>query len=263
MGDSDHPLSPPRLNIESDDFSRPRSASIQTRRSWPLLPTLEVTNSQSSNTFNPNNVISPIIDEDETRSIPTTSSDSESSTSSNYGIFEEKDTTFDAAHNNVNSNDNTVNDLNRRRSTLGGGTRRDSAGTLVEAALDQVEARDRHVRFPDHIAEAGSLVERMLSTKRPSTSSHHQSQQSHHTTIEEAAENDFGSIERQQTNHTHQSPTFSNNSNTLGGGSVLASLMKLESQRRQPSVKRRKTIKRKKVNNGDVDILCRIVILTI
>jgi hypothetical protein len=196
------------------------------------------------------NVISPIIDEDENRSIPTTSSDSESSTSSNYGIFEEKDTAYDTTNHKEVKSDETVTDSNRRRSTLGGGMRRDSAGTLVEAALDQVEARDRHVRFPDHIAEAGSLVERMLSTKRPSTGSHNQTHQTHHNTIEETAENDFGSIERQQTNHTHQSPTFSNNSNSLGGGSVLASLMKLESQRRQPSVKRRKTIKRKKVNKG-------------
>lgn len=244
MGDSEHPLSPPNLNVDADSFTRPRSASIQTRRSWPLLPTVEVTNSHGSNTFNPNSMVSPIIDEDETRSIPTnSSSDTDSSEGSVYEDSEEKIRTFNASHHDESIEKDAKDNLNRRRSTLGGGARRDSAGTLVEAALDQAEARDRHVRFPDHIAEAGSLVERMLSVKRPSTSGQHHS---YHNTIEETAENDLGSIERQQTNHTHQSPAYSNNNAALGGGSVLASLMKLESQRRQPTVKRRKTIKRKK-----------------
>lgn len=244
MGDSEHPLSPPHINVDTESFSRPRSASIQARRSWPLLPTVEVTNSHGSNTFNPNNMVSPILDEDETRSIPTnSSSDIDSSEESVYEDSEEKDRAFNTSHHDEIYEKDAKDNLNRRRSTLGGGTRRDSAGTLVEAALDQAEARDRHVRFPDHIAEAGSLVERMLSVKRPSTTSQHHS---YHNTIEETTENDLGSIERQQTNHTHQSPTYSNNNAAMGGGSVLASLMKLESQRRQPTVKRRKTIKRKK-----------------
>lgn len=239
MGDSNHPLSLKELADEDSQevFSRPRSASIQTRRSWPLMPTLEVASSTH---------ISPAIDKEVTNT-PTTTSDSESSVTSGFGALDkEKDTGFDVDHNDVNDNKRDSTDLNIRRGTLGG-TRRDSAGTLVEAALDQVEARDRHVRFPDHIAEAGSLVERMLSTRRPSSnypSAHYQS-----STIEEAAESDLNSIERQQTQHSHKSLNTSNYGNTVSqsGGSVLASLMKLESHRRQPPVKQRKTIKKKKV----------------
>lgn len=250
MGDPNHPLSSKDLTDDDSQevFSRPRSTSIQSRRSWPLIPTLEVTSSAHSNSYHHTN-ISPIIDKDENISTPTTTSDSESSVSSEFGASDkEKDLAFEIDQNDTGNiqNKEASNDSNGRRGTLGG-TRRDSAGTLVEAALDQVEARDRHVRFPDHIAEAGSLVERMLSTRRPSSNHTPLHQQS--TTIDEAAENDLNSIERQQTQHTHKSPNMSNSSTTVPqtGGSVLASLMKLESQRRQPTVKRRKTIKKKKV----------------
>jgi hypothetical protein len=248
MGDSEHPLSPPNLTTEDDNnelLRRPRSASVQSRRSsWPLLPALQITTSTHSNNVHHNNVISPIIDDTETTSIPiNSSSDSESSVSSEFGTSDkEKDTTYDVIHRDSNKLVKDQKDLNRRRSTLGGGTRKDSAGTLVEAALDQVEAQDRHVRFPEHIAEAGSLVERMLSTRRPSSNHHHH----YHNTIEETAENDLNSLERQQTHQSHTKSNSSNNNN-IGSGSVLASLMKLETQRRQPTIKRRKTIKRKKV----------------
>lgn len=236
MGDSEHPLSPPKL-ITEERNSRPRSTSVQSRRSWPLLPALEVTGSSHSNIFHP--VRSPIIDQDETPSTPT-STDSESSISSEFGVSDkEKDLGYDVVHQDVNN----IDQEDTRRSSHG--ARRDSAGTLVEAALDQAEARDRHVRFQDHIAEAGSLVERMLSTstRRPSSNTHRPS-----TTIDECNEFDLGSLERQQ---SHQSPIPASATNTINppaGGSVLASLMKLESQRRQPSIKRKKTIKRKKVN---------------
>jgi hypothetical protein len=246
MEDSDHPLSPKKLTTEDADeiFTRPRSASVQSRRSsWPLLPQLQITTSRDCNTFQHNHVRSPVIDKVECTSIASnTPSDLESSISSEFGLSDkENESKYDVVHDDNNNNGDNQNDLNRRRSTLGG-TRKDSAGTLVEAALDQAEAQDRHVRFPEHIAEAGSLVERMLSTRGPSNNNR---RQSHHTTIMETAENDLNSIERQQTQSHHSQTSGSNNN--VGGGSVLASLMKLETQRRQPSVKRRKTIKRKKV----------------
>ncbi|KAI8991885.1 hypothetical protein BDF20DRAFT_812672 [Mycotypha africana] len=40
-----------------------------------------------------------------------------------------------------------------------------AANTLVEAALDKDEAKDRHVRFQDHVMESAALVQRMLSVK--------------------------------------------------------------------------------------------------
>lgn len=244
MGDSEHPLSPKKSTTEDDDdeiFTRARSASVQSRRSsWPLLPQLQITTSRGSNTYHLDIIQTPIVDENKSTAT-NTPSDSESSLSSEFGLSDkEKELDYDVVHDDNNNNCDALIDPNRRRSTHGT-TRRDSAGTLVEAALDQAEARDRHVRFPDHIAEAGSLVERMLSTRRPSSTNR---RQSHHNTIMEDTENELNSLERQQT-YSHHSQT-SNNANV--GGSVLASLMKLETQRRQPNVNRRKTIKRKKVN---------------
>ncbi|KAI9007917.1 hypothetical protein CLU79DRAFT_777507 [Phycomyces nitens] len=98
---------------------------------------------------------------------------------------------------------------------------RGSTETLVEAALDHDEARDRHVRFPDHLAESAALVQRILSTRRGNT------------------DDEFV-----------PSPTNTNSTKINiqpTGGSVLASLMKLESQRhqRRPAPKRTKSLKSK------------------
>ncbi|KAG1446107.1 hypothetical protein G6F56_009681 [Rhizopus delemar] len=65
--------------------------------------------------------------------------------------------------------------------------RKESAGTLVEAALDQAEARERHVRFGDHIAEAGNLVQQMLGTRIDNDTNH--------STVEEYPECKSESIE--------------------------------------------------------------------
>lgn len=102
--------------------------------------------------------------------------------------------------------------------------RKESAGTLVEAALDQAEARERHVRFGDHIAEAGNLVQQMLGTRIDNDTNH--------STVEEYPECKSESIE----------DTFTR---PVNSGSVLASLMKLEGKRRQ-SVVQRKSSKKKK-----------------
>ncbi|KAI9269812.1 hypothetical protein BY458DRAFT_184661 [Sporodiniella umbellata] len=103
----------------------------------------------------------------------------------------------------------------RKPSTASRGSnqRRDSNGTLIEAALDQAEAKERHVRFGDHITEAGNLVQRMLSTRIGNDINH--------------------------TSSVEEYPDYNNESDEdsfirpMNTGSVLASLMKLESQRRQ------------------------------
>lgn len=43
--------------------------------------------------------------------------------------------------------------------------RRDSANTLVEAALDKPEVEERHSSYQDHVAESAALVDRMLSQR--------------------------------------------------------------------------------------------------
>jgi hypothetical protein len=138
-------------------------------------------------------------------------------------------------------------DKERKLSSIGsrksnGMGRQGSADTLVEAALDQQEARDRHVRFPDHIAEAGSLIHRMLST-RISNSGERAS-----TTNDETLEDpELGSISSSRYNQP-----------SAGGGSVLASLLKLEAQRRSSLVEReemKRKKKKKKVNETNVSCL--------
>jgi hypothetical protein len=251
MEDSEHPLSKKATNDENEDgesFERSRSLSLQSRRSWPLLPKLQVLNSQgsSSNQIHNNNNISihsPVIDNFEKKSVASSDSiSSESSICSDYGN-EEKHSVYG-----INQDEPQIND--RRRSTVkSSGTRNDSAGTLVEAALDQQEARDRHVQFSAHIAEAGSLVQRMISTKYPSattTTTTTTNSMDHHIIHEAPESHHTGDLEMQSL-HSPAPIASYNNATTTGGGSVLASLMKLEASTRRPSVKRRKTIKRKKV----------------
>jgi hypothetical protein len=43
--------------------------------------------------------------------------------------------------------------------------RRDSANTLVEAALEKPEIEERHSGYQDHVAESAALVDRMLSQR--------------------------------------------------------------------------------------------------
>lgn len=251
MEDSEHPLSKKATNNENEDdqsFERSRSLSLQSRRSWPLLPKLQVIDSQGSNSnqiHNNNNISihSPVIDNFDKKSMASSDSiSSESSICSNYDN-EAKSSAYGINHDEPQMND-------RRRSTVrSGGTRNDSAGTLVEAALDQQEARDRHVQFSAHIAEAGSLVQRMISTRYPSaaTTTTTMDSMDHHTIHEASESHHTGDLEMQSL-HSPAPIASYNNATTTGGGSVLASLMKLEASARRPSVKRRKTIKRKKVN---------------
>lgn len=107
----------------------------------------------------------------------------------------------------------------------------DETGTesLVEAAMDQAEAQDRHVRFQEHVAESAALVQRMLSVR-----SGRQEPDNLHNIMQSVPTNfDNDEMEMQ----SPQSPILSG-----GGGSVLASLMKLESQRyvKDDSKKRKK-----------------------
>lgn len=252
MEGSEHPLSKKSTHHDTEDddqsFERSRSLSLQSRRSWPLLPRLQVINSEGSNSnqlHSSNPIRSPVIDSFEQKSMASSDSiSSESSICSDYDVNREKDSVYEINHDEPQIND-------RRRSTVKSNkTRNDSAGTLVEAALDQDEARDRHVQFSAHIAEAGSLVQRMISTRYPSASAATPTATSHsmdHHTIHEASESHHtGDLEMQSIHSPAPVPSY-NNATTTGGGSVLASLMKLEAQARRPTVKRRKTIKRKKV----------------
>ncbi|CEP18754.1 hypothetical protein [Parasitella parasitica] len=244
MEDSEHDPSKKSANNDADDnqsFERSRSLSLQSRRSWPLLPRLQVMSSEGSNSNQLHaNIHSPVIDKFDEKSMASSDSiSSESSIASDYGN-RVKDSLYEIDHDDPQIND-------RRRDTTKSSntatTRNGSAGTLVEAALDQEEARDRHVQFSAHIAEAGSLVQRMISTKYPSssssggihTTSSHPTDQ--HTIHEDPESHHTGDLEMQSM-HSPAPVASYNNATTAGGGSVLASLMKLEAQARRPTDKK-------------------------
>lgn len=226
-------------DITNNSQQRPRSASVQSSRSWPLLPVLQVTTTgSSSNDAHLNNrqteVINEPIMEADSKNASSNSTTSDSETSSEYEDILEQD---------LPRRHSCTRQLTGKKSTTGS-KKSDSAGTLVEAALEQPQARERHVRFGDHILEAGHLVERMLSTRieddvEPPSHNYHT-----HTIDEDSIYLRNGSIE------DGRSPS----SPTAATGSVLASLMKLESQRKQAILTKQKSVKRKKVNKESFNI---------
>ncbi|KAG1563282.1 hypothetical protein G6F49_000160 [Rhizopus delemar] len=228
-------LDPSSSNDIRDNSQRPRSASIQSSRSWPLLPVLQVTTTNGSN----NNAVlenhhsdkmNTKTEENNDKDDSFSSIDSESDAASEYDVFEEvKDIPIRHSGNRNMSGIRTSSVKSKRR---------DSTGTLVEAALDQVEARERHVRFGEHIAEAGNLVQRMLSTRIGGDTGTSNRIYHRHDDIEEYPEcHRSGSIEESA---SYQQPI------TNTGGSVLASLLKLENQRRLAMLTKKNPVKRKK-----------------
>lgn len=110
----------------------------------------------------------------------------------------------------------------------------DSSDTLVDAVLDHRDARDRHVRFQEHVVESAALVERMLSLsggRRQSTSPVNRYQAKINHDIDEP-EDDIDDKFSDKGSSTATSKT-TGVATPNAGGSVLSSLMRLEAQRRQ------------------------------
>jgi hypothetical protein len=112
-----------------------------------------------------------------------------------------------------------------------------AASTLVEAAMDKEEAKDRHVRFHDHVAESAALVQRMLSVKSGQ----------HHDPLGAMMQNRHDNRHEEEEEEIELDSPHSN----TGGGSVLASLMKLEAKRQDSQIKKKKKTKR----NSKVQLL--------
>lgn len=132
---------------------------------------------------------------------------------------------------------------------------KDSADTLVEAVLDKAEAQDRHVRFQDHVLESAALVESMLN--RRGATDDQSSERMSRRFRRNSAFNEDEMIEDGDTAFSNKAGRDDNGSSSdgvafppsaVGGGSVLASLMKLEAQRRHNEEKEleRKHRKQKK-----------------
>lgn len=176
------------------------------------------------------------LDGNETDSTASTATDSESASDAESGIDEKKhNMSAPSKADKVPSND------------------KDSADTLVEAALDKAEAQDRHVRFQDHVVESAALVERMLNRRGA------QEDQSSERLSRKFRQNSAFNEEEME-----DGDTFSNQgsrddnglssdgmafSGPMAGGSVLASLMKLEAQRRanENELERKRRKERKQV----------------
>lgn len=105
------------------------------------------------------------------------------------------------------------------------------AGTtcLVEATMDQAQARDRHIRFQDHVVESATLVQHMLNMKSGKS-----------TTAVDSV------MYSNNAQHDDETRSFSMPFKGIRG-SVLASLMKLEAQRYGGEKNRKKTRRNSKV----------------
>lgn len=133
----------------------------------------------------------------------------------------------------VESQVNSLNNDHHKQNTIS--VEDSAANTLIEAAMDQDEAKDRHIGFQEHVAESAALVEHMLKVKfghLPSQDPIGHAMTTRHDNRDE---------EDMEMTPTHQPQ--------IGGGSVLASLMKLEVQRKVGEEKQKKK-KKKKVKHS-------------
>lgn len=274
---------PPRINVQ-----RP---SISTSHSWPRLPALALTasspqdppqgfNEEEEDDYNNNNNINnnanallqpgfgrhPLArpaynDEDEDED----DEDDRFSMASSQDIQ-----TVDGGSDSEDAKDVDDDDDEKehyeRPSAVSTNTQ--SADTLVEAAMVQAQAKDRHVKFQDHVAASAALVQQMLgkTSGGPSNSSDpaathdeighpasplHRQQSSVDRVNSNTSNGSGGSHPRRpsffyqqhrndiadSTDDLHISGGLSltqdGDMTTAASGSVLASLMKLDAQRRQ------------------------------
>lgn len=120
-----------------------------------------------------------------------------------------------------------------------------NTNTLVEAAMDQAEAQDRHVRFQEHVAESAALVEHML---RMRTGQPIPAPDPLQTMV-----HNLQTYREEEEDELPQSPlTSSSGGIGTGGGSILASLMKLEAQRYGSEQSRKKKKKKSKVRKKNL-----------
>lgn len=233
-------------------FTRPRLNDEEVQKhlasTWPRLPEVAITSSDNSptNLYSPNIPNSPalsssshsnleiiasrpnsygrrIVYKDGELVSTDTNSESDTEVNENLGdIFDDEGSIKTLSQLPSLNNDHHKNEIQLDDP---------AAATLVEAALDKDEAKDRHVRFQEHVAESAALVQRMLSVKR----GHHHNPDALGT----AMQSRYDSRPEEEMELQPSQPA-------LGGGSVLASLMKLEASRHDGEVKKAQA-KQKKV----------------
>ncbi|KAI7900034.1 uncharacterized protein BX663DRAFT_519394 [Cokeromyces recurvatus] len=230
-------------------------SNLHTSSTWPKLPELALTSSTNSHDFKPveipqsptlssssshkvmlnntqSNLLDVKIDHDKRQSIYSNiSSDSDTGTDTDLN---HQETPFDdvSSVGSLSKLGSLTNDHHKTDYMLN-----DSAvNTLAEAALDKEEAKDRHVTFQDHVVESAALVQRMLSVRM---GQHHRIEDPIGTMM--AARHNRRKLDEEAVEL--QSPQA-----VVGGGSVLASLMKLEAQSHVdvPRKKKKKHTKERK-----------------
>lgn len=240
---SPNPLVRPSINDE--EVQKHSSAT------WPRLPEIALTTSQDSRTYRPVELVdSPSLSasssqaflgidnfahnnmrEDYTRQSAyenaNIGTDSETDTEVNVdaAIQRGRETFYDDTQS--FSSASRLPSLNNDQHKTGFALDDSAAATLVEAALDKEEAKDRHVRFQDHVAESAALVQRMLSVKM---GHHHREPDPLAVAIQSRHE----SRNEEEFELESPSPILG------GGGSVLASLMRLEASRHDGEAKNNK-----------------------
>lgn len=216
------PVSPKPIRPRLNDQDVQKHTSI----TWPRLPQLALTTSQDSQTFGPLDFPeSPSI-----RHVEVLYTDTEA------GSDVELNNDTQKHHRRISYDEDEgscsdVGSLNNDRHKNAHQFDNSGANTLAEAALDKEEAKDRHIRFQDHVAESAALVQHMLSMK----TSHRQKPDALQTAM----------LNRHDSRDSDDEISLHHNHQNLGGGSVLASLMRLEAARVEGENKNKK--KRPKV----------------
>lgn len=232
------PSSTPRPRLDDKNFQKHASST------WPRLPEIALTTSQDSHHIHPQSIPhSPDFSSSSHSASDTQESLARQSEHLLYNHDHHTASTDTGSDTEVNENfgdhfndGDSVKTLSRLPSLTNDHHKTEiplddsAANTLVEAALDKEEAKDRHVTFQNHVAESAALVQRMLSVKM----GHHHSPDALGTMMQNRHDNRAAEeVELQSPQHA------------VGGGSVLASLMKLEASRHNGETKKSK--KQKKV----------------
>lgn len=236
---SPNPLVRPSINDE--EVQKHSSAT------WPRLPEIALTTSQDSRTYRPVELVdSPSLSASSSQAFlgidnfahnnytrqsayenANIGTDSETDTEVNVdaAIQRGRETFYDDTQS--FSSASRLPSLNNDQHKTGFALDDSAAATLVEAALDKEEAKDRHVRFQDHVAESAALVQRMLSVKM----AHHHREPD---PLAVAIQSRHDSRNEEEFELESPSPILG------GGGSVLASLMRLEASRHDGEAKNNK-----------------------
>ena len=252
---------------EEIDFTTPtppaRPNTLHSSNTWPRLPELALTTSGDSHVLKPVDIPEPSIfsatSSSQAMLHPDIKNQQRQSTAyistDNEVITTDTDSESDTVDIDQRRRDISFDDFNSTRTlsklpSLNNDHHKadlplndSAANTLAEAALDKDEAKDRHVRFQDHVTESAALVQRMLSVKM-----------GHHHTPDPLGTMMQNRHNQNQHQHQHEEEVeLQSPHQSMGSGSVLASLMKLEAKRHDGE-KKKKRRKNKNVSSHNKNV---------